>query len=423
MRITSIAYGTRGDVEPALALADELQARGHKVRTVVAADSAKLVEERGLEAAPAELNIKELLHTAGGLDLMESGQRVGVRRSFKSMRRLFDEHSPGIMEHAYHASRDADVVLSGFLSNVFATSICEKLGNRQISVMAAPIVLATRSGPATLSAPRPGGASIANLLLYKTVLERVDWGLTQGPANRFRTALGLPVQDRTAYYKQLRQTPILRGVSPHVVPHPSDWPATVHTTGYWLKPVEPDWTAPERLLEFLDAGDPPVLISFGSMTARDPRYTTKLLADAVIRSGRRAVLQTGWAGLGTSSMPKEIYVLGAAPHSWLLPRVSAMVHHGGAGTTGQAMSASVPAVAVPHAGDQPYWGARIARLGVGPSPIPRAKLTARRLAAAIVELTTNAEMRHRAAVLGERIRREDGVGTAATLIEHYAGGR
>jgi UDP:flavonoid glycosyltransferase YjiC (YdhE family) len=140
----------------------------------------------------------------------------------------------------------------------------------------------------------------------------------------------------------------------------------------------------------------------------------------VARSGRRAIVQTGWAGLGTRALPDSVHVLGAAPHNWLLPRVSAMVHHGGAGTTAQAMAAGIPAVAVPHMGDQPYWGVRIARLGVGSPPIPRVKLTAPRLAAAIREMTSNKDMRCRAAELGLKIRAEDGIGNAARLIEQYA---
>lgn len=423
MRITSIAYGTRGDVQPALALGRRLQDRGHKVRLVVPLGFAAMVERHGLEAAESRVDTEALLRTEGGLDLIESGKRVSLRRSLKSMQRLFEEHGPGVIDDAYQASQDADVILSSALSNVFAAAITEKLGIRQVSTMVTPVALPTRSGPATMGAPRSGTDSIVNYLLHKALIERIDWSLTQAPANRFRReVLNLPFQGRAAYLEHLRRTPVLHGVSPHVVPHPRDWPATTHTTGYWFLGEDPDWQPPRELLDFLAGGEPPVFISFGSMTARDPEGMTKLLADAVARSGRRAILQTGWAGLGARALSDAVHVLDAAPYRWLLPRVSAMVHHGGAGTTSQAMAAGIPAVAVPHMGDQPYWGARIARLGVGPRPIPRVKLTAPRLAAAIRELTTDQEMRARAAQLGAKIRAEDGLGVAARLIEQYTKG-
>ena len=421
MRITSIAYGTRGDVQPALALGRRLQDRGHKVRLVVPSGLTGMVEKYGLEAVPS-VNTEDLLRTEGGFDLIESGKRVSMRRSLKSMRRLFEANGPVVIDDAYQASKDADVILSSALSNVFAAAITEKLGIRQVCAMVTPIPLPTRSGPATISAPRPGADSVANYLLHKVLIERIDWSLTQSSSNRFRReVLNLPTQDRATYVEHLRHTPILHGVSPHVVPHPRDWPATTHTTGYWFLGEDPDWQPPRELLDFLDGGEPPVFISFGSMTARDPGEMTKLLVDAVVRSGRRAILQTGWAGLGARALPlpDAVHVLGAAPYGWLLPRVSAMVHHGGAGTTSQAMAAGIPAVAVPHMGDQPYWGVRIARLGVGPRPIPRVKLTAPRLASAIREMTTDQDMRARAAQLGVKIRAEDGLGVAANLIEQY----
>lgn len=419
MQITAIAYGTRGDVDPSLALGKELLARGHKVRMVVASDFTAVVERHGLEAAPAQVDIQALLHTAGGLDLIDSGKRISLRRSFKAMQRLFDEIGPALIENAFEASADADVVLTAFLSNVFASSICQKLGIPQIVAMAPPIALATRSGAATMGSPRPG-ESFVNYVLHYALVDRIDWALTQGPANRFRqNVLGLPHQSRAAYLEHLRRTPILHGVSPHVVPHPRDWPATTHTTGYWLVDDDPGWRPPQRLLDFLDGGEPPILISFGSMTARDPGATTKLLAEAVVQSGHRAIIQTGWAGLGAKSLPDTVHVLGPAPHSWLLPRISAMVHHGGVNTTGQAMSAGIPAVAVPHMGDQPYWGVRIHQLGVGPRPIPRTKLTAPRLAAAIREMAGDQEMRRRAERLAARIRTENGPATAAELVERY----
>jgi len=420
MLITSIAYGTRGDVQPALALARRLKADGHTVRMVVASNFTDMVERHGLTAVPADVDIKELLKTAGGLDLIESGKKVSFPRSVRTMRRLFTEHGPAMIDNAYRACVDADLILSAFLSNVLAVSIREKLGVRHISTMVTPSAVATRSGAATLGAPRPGGESVANYLLQKAVIERVDWSLTRDPVDRFRReTLGLPPLTLGDYLRRLRSTPVLHGISPSVMPHPGDWPGTMHTTGYWFLPEDPDWEPKPELLDFLDAGEPPVFLTFGSMTGRDPRATTRLLLDAVVRSGRRAILQSGWAGLGEADLPKNVHLLDLAPYGQLLPRVGALVHHAGAGSTAEGLRAGLPTVAIPHMGDQPYWGTRIHQLGVGPRPIPRTKLTVENLASAIREATDDPEMRRRATALGAKIRSEDGLSTASRLINDY----
>jgi UDP:flavonoid glycosyltransferase YjiC (YdhE family) len=155
------------------------------------------------------------------------------------------------------------------------------------------------------------------------------------------------------------------------------------------------------------------------MAGREPHALTRILIDAVLQSDQRAILQSGWAGLGDVSLPPDIYLLDSAPHPWLFPRMSAVVHHGGAGTTAESLRAGVPQVIVPHMADQPFWGSRIADLGAGPRPVPRNKLSAESLALAIQQATSDPGMRRRAAELGEKIRAEDGIGAAVNLIEDY----
>ena len=157
-------------------------------------------------------------------------------------------------------------------------------------------------------------------------------------------------------------------------------------------------------------------MGFGSMGERRPAETTALVVEALRQTGRRAVLVTGWGGLDATDLPDNIYAARAIPHSWLFPRVAAVVHHGGAGTTAAGLRAGVPTIVVPFFGDQPFWGRRAADLGVGPQPIPRKKLTAEKLAAALEQALTDGRMQHRAAVLGEQIRAEKGVARAAEII-------
>jgi sterol 3beta-glucosyltransferase len=127
--------------------------------------------------------------------------------------------------------------------------------------------------------------------------------------------------------------------------------------------------------------------------------------------------------LETEKLPENVFKVENAPYTWLFPRMAAVVHHGGAGTTGAGLQAGKPTVICPFVADQPFWGQRVAALGAGPPPIPQRKLTVDNLASAIRQAVTDARMQKRAADLGEKIRAEDGAGRAASLIEKYAAER
>lgn len=170
------------------------------------------------------------------------------------------------------------------------------------------------------------------------------------------------------------------------------------------------------LAEFLAAGPPPVYIGFGSIVVDDPNAMTKLIFDAVRKTGQRALVSKGWGGLGGDDLgkPEGVFMLGNCPHDWLFQRVSCVVHHGGAGTTAAGIALGRPTVIVPFFGDQPFWGAMVARAGAGPTPIPYKELTADRLAEAIMEALKPATL-ERARELGDRIKEEKGceVGAAS----------
>jgi sterol 3beta-glucosyltransferase len=180
-----------------------------------------------------------------------------------------------------------------------------------------------------------------------------------------------------------------------------------------------DWQPPRKLVDFLDAGPAPVSISFGSTVTRNPGELAETVADAVVASGQRGVLVgPGW---GSTDLPGSILALEAVPYGWLFPRMSAVVHHGGAGTTGAGLRAGVPNIIVPFTSDQPFWGRRVHELGVGPAPIPARKLSAERLARALVEATSSDEMRGCAEAVGKRIRAEDGVSRAIEIVLTHLG--
>jgi sterol 3beta-glucosyltransferase len=169
------------------------------------------------------------------------------------------------------------------------------------------------------------------------------------------------------------------------------------------------WQPPSQLQAFLDAGEPPVYIGFGSMAGRDAAKKAQAAVGALQMSGQRGIIATGWGGMSTEELPESIFKINAAPHDWLFERVKAVVHHGGAGTTAAGLRAGKPTVISPFFGDQPFWGRRVAELGVAADPIPQKKLEAGNLAAAIDQVTSNLDLIARAETLGKKINAEDGV--------------
>jgi len=188
---------------------------------------------------------------------------------------------------------------------------------------------------------------------------------------------------------------------------------------YWFLDTSPDWQPPATLLAFLEAGPPPVYIGFGSMTSRNVTATTDIILKALKRSKQRGIIAAGWNSLGSTDLPDTVYSLEEAPHDWLFPRMAAVVHHAGAGTTAAGLRAGVPNVAVPFYLDQPFWAERIRCLGVGPRPIPRKHLTSDNLAHAITTAVSDQLIRSRAARIGACIRAENGIDTAVQIIQKY----
>ncbi|MFJ3216488.1 glycosyltransferase [Kitasatospora sp. NPDC086801] len=235
-------------------------------------------------------------------------------------------------------------------------------------------------------------------------------GVFADAATGLRARLGLPAGAPSAA-ADIR--PVFHGFSPLVVPRPEDWPSRVEVAGYWW-PARPDgWQPPTELVDFLQAGPPPVFIGFGSMAPEQGERLSELVAAAVKRAGVRAVVQEGWADLDVRG--DDVLAIGDVPHDWLFPRAAAVVHHAGAGTTAAGLRAGVPALPVPVMADQPFWASRLRRLGVAPRPLPFQDLTAEALGDAITACLSEPAHRHRAAELARGIAAEDG---AASLLAH-----
>jgi sterol 3beta-glucosyltransferase len=435
MQITVLAIGTRGDVQPLLALALGLQRTGrHRVRFAAPDDFGALVREHGVDFFPLGMNARELLGTGDLRAGLESGRStiLWVWQILQTMQPLFER----LKTNTWLACRGAETIVFSTMG-FGAYHVAEKLGVPACWAIPFPALARTRAFP-SVACPQLRLGGTYNLWTH-VLAEQFLQALTRRFINRWRREqLHLPAIPPGKWpYSQLngRPLPMLYSFSPVVVPKPPDWGAHTHITGYWLLDPAPDWQPPARLVDFLNSGPPPVYIGFGSMAHRTPRQTTRLVATALKIAGQRGVLVTGWGGLSVDldveretrfsmrwNIAKDLvstglFTMDAVPHAWLFPRTAAVVHHGGSGTTGAGLRAGTPSVLVPHTGDQPLWARRVTELGVGPRPVPRRRLTAERLAAAITSAVTDQGMRTRAAALGERIRAEDGIGRAIEVIE------
>lgn len=414
MNITIIAVGTRGDVQPAIALGKALQQRGHGVKLLAGSNFLAWIEAHGLKTAVASVNIQQLMESEGGVEWVEKGHNPLVQT--RLMKKLLDQVGWEMVWDAWLACQDTDLIISSFTSDVYVTAIAEKLSVPQISLLLQPALIGTRDGRSVFNTPLPNRVSRFNLWFSKLFIEPAHWQMYGDLNTRLRHELNLPPQSAKANKIVRHNMPILQAYSRYVVPHPADWPPNIHTSGYLFLDEQSDWQPPVALQKFLDAGPPPVYIGFGSMTGRDAGKTTELILAALAISEQRAVVGSGWSGLGDGRLPGHIFQLDAAPHDRLFPLMAAVVHHGGAGTTAAGLRAGIPTLIIPHFADQPFWGRRVYALGVGPKPVPRHKLTVDKLARGIETAVFDPHIRQRAAALATKIRSENGIRQAIAVF-------
>ena len=411
MHICILSVGTRGDVQPYIALGKGLQAAGHQIQLATLGMFEPMVRSYGLGFALIEESPLSFLDR-----VIASGGNV-VQRLLET-RRIITAMMERLLEDAWHAVQDADVIITSNLLIYPGYSLSEHLGVPSIGTFLAPY-LRTRAFPnsAFFSGQHALGGR-GNLLTYD-LFNQATWQLYRGSMNRQRRRFGLsPLPMLGIAGQMLREhSPFLCAYSPLLVPRPMDWGDGIHVTGYWLLDAPATWQPPDALLAFLEAGPPPVYIGLGSMKTHDPAATTELMVQALAQSGQRGILLTGSLGISQSEMSDEVLTLAEAPHDWLFPRMAAVVHHGGAGTTAAGLRAGVPTIITPIYGDQFFWGQRIAALGVGPPPIPQKHLTPERLAAALRLATSDQAMQERARAVGHTLKEEDGVAQAVRIIE------
>ncbi len=418
MKITIFAAGSQGDIQPCVSLSKGLQREGYRVTLAAPEDFAGYVQKHDVGFYPLRGDVQKIMASDTGRKFMETGGANPIK-SIRAIRTMIAPVMMRMVEDAYTACRDADALICLGVFSPFGQSIAESLNIPNINLEPTPL-LPTRVFPAPSWPIQRNLGGLHNYLSGIAMLQ-VIWQWYSPFVRDFRQRLGLPACSAARFYRALRSTPMLGAYSPSIIPHPADWPANIHVTGAFFLDQQADWQPSPELKAFLEAGSPPVYVGFGSMAGRNPEKLAKLILDALAKSGQRGLLLTGWGGLRAGLVPDNVFVLDSAPHRWLFPRMAAVVHHGGAGTTAEGLRAGVPSMIIPFAFDQFFWGARIKELGLGPDPIPQKDLTADRLAEAIRISVTDAGMKQRANSCGAAIRAENGIGSAVEIIKQYFG--
>lgn len=420
MRISLIAAGSRGDTQPIVALAAALNARGHRAEIVSFDEFAPLAAEHGVALKTFSQDIRAEMESARSQALLARGgdPLVFLRWFIDLGRRYARIATQEIADYA----QGSDLIVGSGLSDPLAQAVARSRALPYVHAYLQPL-LPSREYPPAFHAghglPLPGWLN----RLEQTATAELMW-LAVRPLIRIpHEMLGLepPPVWSGALQAVKRGEPFLMGWSPLVAPPSRDWPRSVQVTGYWFLDAAPAWTPPKALTYFLQSGPPPVYFGFGSMGLRDAQKTSEMVLAAIEKTGCRAIVSLGWGGLGRDApLPNGVLGVDAVPHDWLLPRMAAAVHHGGAGTTAAAMRAGIPSVITPFLADQFFWGRRVEALGVGPRAVPQGRLTTERLARAVSAAVGDGAMRARAADLGAQLAGEDGLGRACALIAQAA---
>lgn len=414
MRIGLQTWGTQGDVEPFIALAAVLAARGHAVRLVATTQSDKQYQvASGVQFERVGPDMTQ----ADGDALMN--RVIALSSPMAQGRMLLEEGflvgEDAMREAADDLVADSDIVVRHHF--LYMTRIAaEKLGKPELSVFLTPDLLPTKQHPPT------GMPSFGPLQSFAWWLaDRGISGIFGPPAAKLRAAAGLPRSKGVLQDVWRSASGNLIAVSPALFPRPTDWPTSHHLTGFWNGPSTTDAVLSPDLDTFLETGTAPVYASFGSMaggSGERRRDDARLLIEAARNAGRRVVLQQP-PGDAPEIAGDDVLCVTRAPHSLVFPRCAAVVHHGGAGTTQTAIRAGVPSVIVPHLADQFFWASQIEELGVGVAGQARTKITPAKLGAALARTDSDA-MRERVQALAVALAAEDGTKQAADVIEAIA---
>jgi sterol 3beta-glucosyltransferase len=385
MKIVFTSFGSTGDVQPFLALAAEFRRQGHEPVLAFSPNFMARVCQLGMAYVPLGPELDPGLIRGIGTAL------VRVNDPAEQVRHFLDAvvpAAPQMFRELRDICKDADALVSSPFQ-IVSRMVYDKLQLPFVSI---------------------------HLSQFGALGTKIVRDVSAPMINECRRQEGLAPLDDPLGSDGTSPDLALYAVSKLVLRPPANWPQHHQVVGFFFLD-DSGWTPPPELCEFIEAGDKPIVISFGSMVHDAPESVTDLILEALRRAGRRAIIQQGWSGLGNRPMPANVITSGFAPHRWLFPRAACVIHHGGAGTTAATFKAGVPSIVVPHTLDQPIWGEFARALGCAGTVIPFARLTADNLSVAITKTLDAPRHRQAAAVVSKTVEAEQGVVTARHLIE------
>ncbi|GAA0464911.1 glycosyltransferase [Parasphingorhabdus litoris] len=418
MKILILTYGTRGDVQPFIALSKALQEDGHSVTLATASRFAPLVATHDVNFAPLGDGLLSIIDTQQGRQAMEgaNGFLGMIKTNLKLMKRVKPLQAE-LVQDCWDVAEKVRPDLIVFHPKAFAAyAISERMKVPLVMALLIPMLVPTNT-TAHLGFPKLKLGRLYNRLTHQAVqlLMRMPARKT---LNHWRTSHGFGKQPLELFKDGTgAQIPIVAGFSEAVIDRPADWPPNLFMGGFWFLQSNVTDALSEEVETFLNEGDPPICFGFGSMVGSDPMRLRKTILGALEETGQRGLILSGWGGVPKGQTHDLVLEVNSAPHDLLLPRVLAMVHHGGAGTTAAALRAGVSQIIIPFMGDQPFWGQRMKELGVAPDPIRQKDLTITNLKGALDRIVNEPSFYVSALKLSKTIKSENGGQDAASFIK------
>ena len=414
MRICFMTLGTRGDVQPYLALAQALVRRGHSAVICTGESFRQLIEEYGVEFHRTELDLMAMLKTPEGSALLHGGGVKHFRRAMRYAKEVFNPAFRKSLDDFWRCAQGADILV--YHPKVMAAvDMAQALGCMAVHMPPVPVIFPVSEFPNPAMSSANSLGAFLNRLSYLPVAKADIASMAE--INDFRTkTLGLPKRKAGAFAYRNGSTdiPIVYPVSSALFNDVSSWNGKVFLPGFFYLDTKAQALPPEAE-RFLASGKAPVVITFSSMPLRQPEAFKEKLLGALRQSGDRAIVLTGMSGLAFENSG-GILSLGEAPHQLLFPRAKGIVHHGGAGTVAEALRSGVPQLIIPFSVDQPFWASRLSRLGYALPPLREDKLTQQNLTSAF-SCMEGREVILKAHQIRETIQRENGTEKAANYLE------
>ncbi|KAH7446309.1 hypothetical protein KP509_01G051000 [Ceratopteris richardii] len=416
LEIAMLIVGTRGDVQPFVAIGKRLKEKGHRVRLATHANFRSFVISNGLEFYPLGGDPKVLAgYMVKNKGFLPSGpSEISIQK--KQLKAIMNSLLPACTKpdggSGTPFKADAIIANPPAYGHVHVAEYLD-----------VPLhIFFTMPWTPTNEFPHPL-ARVKQQAGYRMSYHVVDslmwWGM-RGLINEFRVKeLHLNPMNYFSWNQgSIAHLPTGYMWSPHLVPKPQDWGPLVDVVGFCYLSLAHDYTPPDSLVKWLAAGQKPIYVGFGSLPVEQPKKMTDIIVEALKHTNQRGIIDKGWGGLGNYETPDFIYLLENCPHDWLFPQCAAVVHHGGAGTTAAGLKAGCPTTIVPFFGDQPFWGERVYAKGVGPPPIPVQQFSLEKLVQAMTFMQ-DPEVKQRALELSAQILEEDGVEVAVDAFYRH----